>query len=182
MKNNPETYEVPEEQELDEQTATVKQTLPPDEEGGRKKTVNKELQVGKEYSLAETLRRDGNSLTLAPKLKVLSKTLGGEYEVQLPTGIVTFLKPEDFKQFDIIDDENASEDVERIALEVASDAIAKAYPDVDLTNLNPLDVLASLNDVELVDAVEAEINKKTQEYKDQLAKIAEEAKIGRAHV
>lgn len=173
MKNNPQDYEVPNE-DIDVQTATVKQTLPPDEEGGKRKTVNKELEVGKEYSLSEPLRRDGNSLTLAPKLRILSKTLGGEYEVELPTGQISFLKPEDFKQFNIIEGDNASAEIEKMVSDAAIEAIQSAYPEVDLTDQDPLAVLSSLNDEELVSSVMNTVDEKVKSYKEKQEKIAQE--------
>ncbi len=63
--------------------------------------TERKLEVGKEYFLKQPVRKENNTLTLAPKIKVLSQTLGGEFEVQLPRGNVSFLTPDQFKTLDI---------------------------------------------------------------------------------
>lgn len=172
MVTNPEDYEVPDE-EIEAQFAKVKQLETTEE--GKKKTVTKDLEVGKEYSLAEPLTRNGNELLVAPKIKILSKTLGGEFEVQLPTGDITFFKPEDFKKYNVIEDDNGSQEINQIVKDAALEGIKKFYPELDTTDQDPLEVLNNLNDQELSDYVESKVKAKMQEYQETLAKIAKEA-------
>ena len=117
IKKNPEIFNLLEDfsfnQEEEAGTVKVKQQVTP--EGATKaKTVTKELEVGREYSLSQPIRRQGNTLQIAPKVTVLSKTLGGEYEVQLPDGTTSFLTPADFKQFDISEADNSYEQLNDI--------------------------------------------------------------------
>ena len=91
---------------------------------GKKKIVERKLQVGKEYSLKDPISIEGGKLIFQPKLSILSQTLGGELEVQLPNGEVTFLTPEQFRQFEIADQEVSDED-SRFILNKAIDTVLK---------------------------------------------------------
>ena len=111
IKRNPLNYE--EDQayavgEREELPVTVTQVEVP--EGKKyKKAIGKPIEVGQEYSLKEPLRNDNGDLTLAPKMTVLSQTLGGEYEVRMPNGRIKFLTPSEFKEYTMTEEDNAFE-------------------------------------------------------------------------
>lgn len=168
VKKNPEIFNILEDFNFDQEeeagTVKVKQTFTP--EGATKaKTVTKELEVGKEYSLSQPIRRQGNSLQIAPKVTVLSKTLGGEYEVQLPDGTTSFLTPSDFKQFDISEADNSYEQLNDI-LDKAIDTVLrrKKYSELEKPTENKLEYINSLNDPELINDIEALFNGKAEEF------------------
>lgn len=164
MKGDPEQYELPDE-EIEAQMAKIKQKEI-DEQTGKPKTTTMEVEVGKEYSLRQGLRREGNTLQVAPKIKVLSKTLGGEYEVQTPSGQVTFLKPEQFKQYAVSTVDNADEKLSDMLDNVIDKVLATPmFPDVAVPEgMSKVDYVNSLNNPALVDAIEKEFNKQAEEY------------------
>jgi hypothetical protein len=200
MVENPEYYETPSE-ELEAQFATVKQFETTEE--GKRRTVKQDLQVGKEYSLATPISREGNQLTINPKIKILSKTLGGEYEVQLPNGEVTFLKPEGFKDFKISSSAIEDKEVTDLLEKAISNTLARdefkgiSVPETTGNLENPeetslTNLLNDSNNQALTDAVQAEFTKISEDYlkereeqakqrevlqslQDELAKIQEEA-------
>jgi len=163
MVTNPEDYTTPSE-ELEAQFATVKQFETTEE--GKKKTVKQDLEVGKEYSLATPIRREGNQLTVNPKIKILSKTLGGEYEVKLPNGEITFLKPEGFKDFKI----SSSEIEDKEATDLLNKAIDNQLKKDEFSALSipegmsAVEYLNSLDNEALANAVEAEFTKIAEDY------------------
>jgi len=137
------------------------------EQGKKKKTVTeKKLEIGKEYSLSEPIRKEGNKLIVSPKITVLSQTLGGEYEVMLPNGEIDFMSPEEFKQFNISDIDNIDSEINN-AIDKAVDSTLKKkkYSDISIPEgENKLDYINSLNNPELVDDVIKEVEKQTKEY------------------
>jgi hypothetical protein len=86
-------------------------TVEVEQKEGRK-SVTKSFEVGKEYSLSEPIRFENGKLTLAPKLTILSETLGGEFEVRLPDGREAFLSPLEFKTYNISEEDNTSQELE----------------------------------------------------------------------
>lgn len=134
---------------------------------GKKKSQIKEVQleVGKEYSLKETLRKEGTSLQLAPKITVLSKTLGGEYEVRLPNGKVKFLTPKEFKEYNISENDNTSEEFAKILDEVIDDVLkTDSSIEMDLyPGQTKLDYVNSLDNKKLINKIESEFNKRVEE-------------------
>jgi len=127
------------------------------------------LEVGKEYSLVEPLRKEGSNLHLAPKLTVLSETLGGEFEVRLPGGKVAFITPTEFKKYNITEENNDSPELTDL-LDKAVDTVLNSpeYAEVkkELSDAKPTSVndklsfLNSLDNQKLIDAVEKEFNTK----------------------
>lgn len=152
--------------------AKVRQLIPSEKEGEKAKSVVKDIEIGKDYSLKQPFLREGDKLSLAPKLQVMSTTLGGEYEVKLPTGEISFMKPADFKKYELSEIDNASP---RVA-ELLNDAIAKVSRQAKFRNLGiaqAKDKLAhvnSLNNKELTDAVEAVFQTEYDKYVDEMAK------------
>ncbi len=134
----------------------------------------KSLEVGKEYSLAQGFLRDGNKLTLAPKLKVLSKTLGGEFEVQTPNGDIEFMTPFQFKKYQLTDADNASPRVAEILDDVITSVSRKAkFKALNIkAEENKLDYINSLDNQELSDEVERLFNERFAEYAEEMAKSA----------
>ncbi len=130
--------------------------------------VEKKLEIGREYSLKEPIRRDGNSISLAPKITVLSQTLGGELEAKLPDGTVTFLTPEQFKDFQVAEDDNYSEDIKDILNDVVDNSLAKFGIEAPEEG-DKLAFINSLNNKELIDDIEEKFNKRAKDYLDRQA-------------
>ncbi len=194
IKKNPLKYTViggyGSEEQVDTAPVKVEQKEEEEVDGKKKaKTKEVELEVGKEYSLKESLRKEGTELQLAPKLTVLSKTLGGEFEVRLPNGRTTFLTPTEFKNYNISEVDNTSEELSDVLSKAIDEVLKKEeYADVDRLTLVPMpnkvDYINSLDNQELVDDIEAEFNKQAGELikakeeearrKQQLLKNAEQ--------
>ena len=172
IKKNPENYEAASSDEVTyDDRVKVRQTLAPEEQAPGKRTVSKELEIGKEYSLAQPIRREGNSLSLAPKLTVLSKTLGGEYEVRLPNGQVTFLTPQEFKNYEISDVDNTSEGISNILMNAINTVARRVkYKGLGIDKAeNKLEFVNGLNNQELIDDIQAVFDGKASEFLKQLA-------------
>jgi hypothetical protein len=136
-----------------------------------KKTETKELEVGREYSLAQPVTKTGSKLNLAPKIKVLEKGLGGQYKVQLPNGEVTFLKPGEFKDYNIIDSSNDSQEFADI-LEGAINTVLKRspYKNLEAPKEGRLNWVNSLGNQKLVDDIEAVFNNRASKFMTEMAK------------
>ena len=175
---NPGVYrEIEKDIEPDEAILVKQQVVP--EGKKRKKTIEKELELDKEYSLKQFVKLEDGKLKLSPRLTVVSKTLGGEYEVKFPSGRTTFLKPEEFKKYDILDQDVDSKEVERIIDEAIDTVLAKKkYKDVAKPTDNKLAYINSLDNQELINEVEKEITKRSQEFIDNLIKEEELLKQG----
>jgi hypothetical protein len=177
IKKNPESYQAPSSDEVTyDDRVKVRQTLSAEEQGPGKRTVSKELEIGKEYSLAQPIRREGNVLSLAPKLTVLSKTLGGEYEVRLPGGQVTFLTPQEFKNYEISDVDNSSEGISNILMNAINAVARRAkYKGLGIDKAeNKLEFVNSLNNPELVNDIQAVFDGKASDFLKEL--VLEQAK------
>ena len=162
IKDNPQNYEVKPEVEFgaeEELPITVQQK-------GKNKPTEKKLEIGKEYSLKETSLRIGNTLQLAPKISVLSQTLGGEYEVKLPNGDVQFLSPEQFKEYQISDIDNSSDELKSVMDNAINSVLKKkAFNDIVVPEgEDPLEYINSLDNKDLTDAVVAEFKKNAAEF------------------
>jgi hypothetical protein len=182
IKTDPTKTELESDEAMVDTMVRIKQQIETEE--GKKKTVGIDLEIGKEYSLVQPSRRDGNTLQLAPKLTVLSKTLGGEYEVKTPSGQVTFMKPEEFKQYQLSSVDNKSEALDNI-MNDAIDAVLANPKFADVVIPEGADKLATVNGLdnkELTDAIEAEFNKRSADYmqnlKEEVAKKEKLQKIG----
>jgi hypothetical protein len=167
FKNNPLNYVRPEE-EVDDVEVTQKE--------GRKK-VTKTLEVGKTYSLAEPITLEKGKIVLAPKFTVLSSTLGGEFEVQLPDGTATFFSPEQFDKYNITEEDNTSQELEDALNEAIDDVLQyPAFRDVyekPGEELNKLEYINSIGDQKLTKAVINRFNKTAKELLDKQAKAKE---------
>ncbi len=175
VKSNPAKYEVIDYGEfgaLEEPgSVSIKQEVPEsEEEGAKKKTVDKEIEVGKEYSLKQPVRRENNTLQFAPKIGVLSKTLGGEFEVKLPNGDVTFFTAEQFKDYQVSDVNPASPKIAEI-LDAAIDSVLgrKKYEGIEKPTEDKLNYINGLDNKDLIDDIEQEFNDKAEEYIKELA-------------
>jgi hypothetical protein len=130
------------------------------------------IEIGKEYSLKEPIVKDGAILNLAPKLTVLSQTLGGELEVKMPGGNIKFIAPEDLKDYDLTEEDNESQEMADI-LDKAIDNVLNTPEFADIKKEIPkleegqtfdkLGWINSLQDQSLIDAVEKEFNVKAKE-------------------
>lgn len=162
---NPDSYTGPTTEEIEAQIVKVKQLEKTEE--GKSKIVSKELEVGKEYSINSPYLRNGNQLSIGPKLKILSTTLGGEYEVQLPDGSVTFLKPSDFKQYNISDNELNTEEYNSLLDKAIFTILGKKkYEGLTVPeNTSYIDYVNSLDNKELIDDIEEMFNTLTESFK-----------------
>jgi hypothetical protein len=131
----------------------------------RKKEMEKKLEVGKEYSLKDPFVRNGNKLNIAPKITVLSQTLGGEYEVRMPNGQVSFLSAEDFKNYTVSEFNPVTPKLQEI-FDGAIDSVLnrKKYDGIEKPTENKLQYINSLDNKELIDDIEKEFKKKSQQY------------------
>lgn len=161
IKENPEKYQVKNELAEEEEAPVEIQ-----QEGKKGKTITKELNVGEEYSLEDPIYKQGNKLVVAPKLTVLAKTLGGELEVKLPDGTVSFFTPEQFKQFKITDQQISNDDVNYIMNNAISTVLKKAeFKDVQKPEeQDALEFVNSLNNPELSAAIFEEYKKAADGY------------------
>lgn len=167
IKNNPLNYVRPEE-EVDDVEVSQKE--------GRKK-VKKTLEVGRTYSLAEPIALEKGKIVLAPKFTVLSSTLGGEFEVQLPDGTATFFSPEQFDKYNITEEDNTSQELED-ALNQSIDEVLQypAFRDViekPGEDLNKLEYINSLGNQKLSTAVVNRFNRLTKDLFEKQAKAKE---------
>jgi len=165
MKEYPTDYEdlIPEDEE--EGPATIKQ-LQKNEGDKRAKTVNKQVEVGQTYSLSEPLRKEGSRLHLAPKITVLSQTLGGEYEVRLPGGETTFLTPKQFKDYNVSDIDNTDQGYTDILDKAIDKVLGKAkYNDVTVPEgEDKMAYINSLNNNDLARDIQREFNAQSEAY------------------
>ena len=167
IKNNPLNYVRPEE-EVDDVEVSQKE--------GRKK-VKKTLEVGRTYSLVEPIALEKGKIVLAPKFTVLSSTLGGEFEVQLPDGTATFFSPEQFDKYNITEEDNTSQELED-ALNQSIDEVLQypAFRDViekPGEDLNKLEYINSLGNQKLSTAVVNRFNRLTKDLFEKQAKAKE---------
>ena len=125
------------------------------------------IEIGKEYSLDKSMMKEGSALYMAPKLTVLSQTLGGELEVKMPGGKIKFVAPEDLKGYNLLEEDNTSKELADI-MDESIDAVLKKEEYKDLPEMkdgdSKLGYINSLADQALTDDVEAEFNKRTEEF------------------
>ena len=117
-----------------------------------KKNVTKSFEVGKEYSLDEPIRLENGKLVLAPKLTILSQTLGGEFEVRLPDGREVFLSPLEFKAYGLTEEDNSSPELEK-ALDQAIDEVLSLpeYKDIPkIPGMSKYQFINSIGDEKLL--------------------------------
>ncbi len=139
-----------------------------------RKVSKRKIEVGQEYSLDDILRREKNSLIMSPKITVLSQTLGGELEVLLPNGDITFLKPSQFNKYKIAEEgvDNTSEKLDEVLDKTIDDVLA--LPEFSHIEAAPardkIDYINSLNNKKLIDAVEKEFHSRVDEVIKQAEK------------
>jgi hypothetical protein len=192
IKSNPTRYESAQEFEFGE-TRQVPVTVAQDNEV----KPTKRLEIGKEYSLAEPFRTEGAQLQLAPKITVLSQTLGGELEVRLPSGKTSFMTPEEFDNYTISDVNNTSQQMADI-LDKAIDTVLKNGNHDEVSaelkevvkqlgdkKLDKVGWVNSLEDQNLIDDIEEEFNRVTKEIfetRNRQAKEAEQLKKNKEEI
>ena len=183
IKNKPEEFEVPSEfafGETEQLPVSVKQKEIP-EGKKRAKVGDKEIEVGKVYSLRQPMFKKQGSLIFDPKIAVLSQTLGGEFEVQMPDGSVVFMRPEEFLPYNISEKSSVTPRLQEI-LDNAIDNVLnrKKYADLKKPEENKLDYINSLKNIELVNEVEKEFVKQSKQYlKDLAEEIARAEKLAK---
>jgi hypothetical protein len=183
IKNNPQDYKEVEKDIDTEEPAVVKQQIKP-QGAARKRTVEKELEIGREYALKQLAKAEKGKLQLAPKITVLSKTLGGEYQVKLPDGTETFLKPEEFKQYQIVEQEIDPKEIEALVDESIDAVLAKKkYKNIAKPTDNKLSYINSLDNEELIKDVEKEVADRSEGFIAELVKqdeLAQQSEIKKA--
>jgi hypothetical protein len=132
VKNNPEIYSLFTPMEKLREMGTVE--ISQKEEDGKK--IKKPFQIGKEYSLFEPLTIDNGKLVLAPKVTILSETLGGEFEVRLPDGREIYMSALDMAAYSLTEDVNDSPEFEQ-ALDQAIDETLSSdkYKDINIPSV-----------------------------------------------
>jgi hypothetical protein len=164
IKNNPLNYQRPEEEIADVDVI---------QKEGRKK-VTKTLEVGKSYSLMEPITFEKGKIVLAPKVSILSSTLGGEFEVQLPDGSVTFFSPEQFDKYKLSEEDNTSQELENILNQSIDDVLNyPAFRDVvekPEEGINKLEYVNSLGNQKFSKAVINRFNKFSKEFLEKIEK------------
>ena len=167
IKNSPLNYVRPDE-EIDDVEVTQK-------EGNKR--VQKTLEVGRTYSLVEPITLEKGKIVLAPKFTVLSSTLGGEFEVQLPDGTATFFSPEQFDKYNISEEDNTSQEFEDALNEAIDDVLQyPAFRDViekPGEGVNKLEYINSLGDKKISAAVVNRFKRLTKELLEKQAKERE---------
>jgi len=140
----------------------------------RKKVFEKEVEFGKEYSLKDPIRREENQIQLSPTLTVIGRNLGGEYEVRLPNGTETFLSPEQFRAYELADSPMESAKLQEL-MDKSIDTVLnkKKYADIAKPTENKLQYVNSLNNKGLMDDIEKEFKKRSEEFVKQQAKDRE---------
>ena len=170
IKKNPKEYEQRPESEIEVETVNVQQQTTP--EGEETPVVTeKEIQVGRDYSVGEPLAMVDGKLQFGPKINVLSKTLGGQFEVAMPNGEKEYLTPEQFKDYQISESANDTPELQGI-LDEAIDTVLnrKKYETVDKPTEDKLNYINSLNNNELAKDIQEEFRNKSKEYLQQRAK------------
>ena len=174
IRENPTAYKEVDKTVDPEEPIVVKQSVV-SEETKRKRTVEKELELGKEYSLKQVAKVEKGKLQLAPKITVLSKTLGGEYEVRLPDGTETFLKPAEFKQYQVTEQEIDPKQIESIVDDAIDAVLAKKkYKNINKPTENKLSYVNSLGNQELLSDIEKEVARRSEEL---IAEITKEDEL-----
>jgi hypothetical protein len=136
-------------------------------------TKERKLEIGKDYYLKQPVTKEDNTLTLSPKIKVLSQTLGGELEVQMPTGNITFLSPEQFKNLNLAEEGAESPELRDIMDSTIDNVLSKpefagiVVPEEE----DKLNYINSLNNAALIDAIEAEFSVRAEDYLKQQADL-----------
>jgi hypothetical protein len=168
IKQDPKGYEEMDEEfgAEEEVPVTVEQKVAAAKKKGKAKIVEKKLEIGKVYSLKEPVLVQDGKLIFKPTLSVLSQTLGGELEVQLPTGDIAFMTPQQFRDYNISEDETAEE--LGYILDKAIDKVLnkKKYSDIAKPEegQSKMDYVNSLNDPELVNDIVKEFDEQSADF------------------
>ena len=168
IKDSPKDYETMIEDfgAEEEVPVTVEQKIAATNKKGKDKIVEKRLEIGKEYALEQPVLIKDGKLIVQPKITILSQTLGGELEVQLPDGSVSFFTPEQFRELKINDNPGSIEDVNYIMEKAIATVLKKAeFKDVQKPeDQSALEFVNSLNNPELIDAIFDEYKKSAENY------------------
>jgi len=136
------------------------------------KKGNVDLNIGQEYSLTDPILNEDGNITLSPKITILSKSPTGELEVQLPTGDVQFMTPDEFKKYDISDQNNTSDEISNILDTSIDNVLAgddyanvrKEIKDNNITTVSDkLNFINNTENQELKNAIEKEFNAQAEQ-------------------
>jgi hypothetical protein len=176
LKSNPEKNKDIAADITDQSVVKIKQSEKTPEGKSTFKYIDVEL--GKEYPLKDIFFRDGNTISFAPKIKILSKTLSGEYEVALPKGITTFIAPKNFGKYIISDKDNYNAQIETIVNDILTDVLNESgYKEVlsESPSLQEkIEFVNTLNNNLLVNKIQKKVREATAEIIEKLEKEAAE--------
>jgi hypothetical protein len=144
------------------------------EQKDKSNTVDKELEIGKNYDLEDSLIEINGELVFNPKLTVVSKTLSGELEVQLPNGKTTFLTPTQFKEYKISEKEHLTKELGDI-LENSIDTVLKQeeFSELEIPEEGRLETINGLENQSLTQAIKKEYAKQSFELLETIRKETE---------
>jgi hypothetical protein len=168
IKQDPKEYQEMEEEfgAEEEVPVTVEQKIAASKKKGKAKIVEKKLEIGKAYALKEPVLAQNGKLIFKPTLSVLSQTLGGELEVQLPTGDIEFMTPQQFRDYNISEEETAEE--LGYILDKAIDKVLnkKKYSDIAKPEegQSKLDYVNTLDNPDLVNDIVKEFNDQSADF------------------
>ena len=165
IKKSPEKYQVKDTTPVieEEDVVEVKQAVP-----GTRRSIPKEIEVGKQYSLSQPIRREGNTIQVSPKLSVVSSTLGGEFETILPSGEVVFLSPAKFKEYEISDVSNDSEQINQAVSSAIDEVLTRSkYKEIPAPTGDKIAYVNSLDNKKLIDDILKEVDAQIEEFKKQ---------------
>ena len=138
----------------------------------------KPVEFGKPYSSAdEPLSREGDTLSLLPSFTINKKNEDGTFEVNLPNG-TQILSKDDFKDIKLNDLPGTEEKVKQTVSDSIDEVLSRdKYKDIPAPQgevEDKIKYINSLNNKELVDAIEEKVNKENQIFQESLKAQKEE--------
>ena len=179
IKKNPESYDDPFSAWIGP-TSDIPAIINQPIEGEARKSQKKELEIGKEYSLVDPFVREGNGIHVAPKITVLSTTLGKQYETKLPNGKIEYLTPAQFRKYEVSDDDNTSPELSKLLEDAVIEVLTNDPNFQDVANSvteetgDIVEYVNNLDNNNLINAVEKEFRKNADELAEKLKKQREE--------
>ena len=179
IKNNPESYDDPYSAWVGP-TSDIPAIINQPIEGETRKSRKKEVEIGKEYSLVDPFVRQGNGIHVAPKITVLSTTLSKQYETKLPNGKIEYLTPAQFRKYEVSDDDNASPELAELLKNAVNEVLSTDPRFADIANsvlentIDIVDYVNTLDNENLMNAIEKEFRKTADQLAETLKKQREE--------
>lgn len=154
-------------------------------------TFDKTLEINRDYQVGyEPIAMIDGKLRLSPRMRIISKTLGGEYEVVMPSGETTFMTPTQFVDYPLSDKlEKINPRIEELAKKAILQLLRnKGYKDeindetslsemIDFINNIKYNFSLSKSAVEAVNEATKEIVKQLEEERRQREKFEANKKL-----